>query len=416
MDDLFIKYLYYPEDPMINFYLGIWYETKGYYSPACSFYLRCLQFSCTTTLSYESLIRLYYCFNTLGSRDYTCEHLLKSAINTIPELPYAYFLLGQFYERKQNWMDMYTFSSICLDRCDFNNNAQFYKKIEFPGKYSIVFQKALSAWWYGKSDESRHIFQDLMINYVDELDQYYYTLVQNNISKIGTGPRSQSSVQYNKDLESNLKFSFNGIESIDHNYSQIMQDMFVLGLLDGKNNGTYLEIGSSHPFINNNTALLEKFGWVGIGIENNSSFYQQYINNRKNKVLNADATSINYSKILKEHFNNTNIIDYLQLDIEPCKNTFEALLSIPFDKYEFRVITYEHDYYIDMTRSYRNKSRNYLSSLGYILLFNDISTDNNSPFEDWWVKPELINSIILQRYLSINLDDKCNPIKQLMFK
>jgi hypothetical protein len=69
-----------------------------------------------------------------------------------------------------------------------------------------------------------------------------------------------------------------------------------------------------------------------------------------------------------------------------------------------------------MTRSYRNKSRNYLSSIGYILLFNDVSTDNNSPFEDWWVKPELIDCNILDKYMSIKLDNKCNPIKKLMFK
>ena len=35
-----------------------------------------------------------------------------------------------------------------------------------------------------------------------------------------------------------------------------MQDMFVLTVLNGKTNGTYLEIGSGDPFIGSNTALL----------------------------------------------------------------------------------------------------------------------------------------------------------------
>lgn len=121
---------------------------------------------------------------------------------------------------------------------------------------------------------------------------------------------------------------------------------------------------------------------------------------RKNLVLHADALTLNYRKLLKKYFQ-SNVIDYLQLDIEPSKNTFEALLSIPFDEYEFRVITYEHDDYVDMSGVYREKSRNYLKAMGYKLLVNDIAPNEGSNFEDWWIKEDLVNPEILLEFLKI---------------
>jgi hypothetical protein len=69
---------------------------------------------------------------------------------------------------------------------------------------------------------------------------------------------------------------------------------------------------------------------------------------------------------------------------------------MPFNKYQFAVITYEHDYYIDISKSYRNKSREYLNSLGYKLIVPNISPDENSPFEDWWIHPDLISAERIQ--------------------
>ena len=55
-----------------------------------------------------------------------------------------------------------------------------------------------------------------------------------------------------------MRYKFDGLEKVTRNYSQVYQDLFVLSMLDGKREGTYLEIGSADPYINSNTALLEK--------------------------------------------------------------------------------------------------------------------------------------------------------------
>jgi hypothetical protein len=121
---------------------------------------------------------------------------------------------------------------------------------------------------------------------------------------------------------------------------------------------------------------------------------------------------VNYEKLLTKYFPGQNNIDYLQLDIEPPKNTYEALLSIPFDKYKFAVITYEHDDYIDISRSYKQKSREYLQSLGYILVVNDVSPDQNSSFEDWWAHPDLVDIDIIKG-LKSQISEDLNQVERV---
>ena len=61
--------------------------------------------------------------------------------------------------------------------------------------------------------------------------------------------------QFNPDQ---LKRSFSGVETVERNYSQALQDIFVLTMLNGKQNGTYVEIGGAHPTNINNTFFLRK--------------------------------------------------------------------------------------------------------------------------------------------------------------
>jgi hypothetical protein len=221
--------------------------------------------------------------------------------------------------------------------------------------------------------------------------------VEKNLINLGSGSDEESSCRY-RSSESDLRFPFKGSEMVGMNFSQVCQDLFVLAALDGKRNGTYLEVGSAHSFHNSNTALLEEFGWRGIGLEMKPELAEMHKMERKNKVLCEDALKADYERLLGEF--GGDVVDYLQLDIEPSSNTFEALLLIPFDKYKFRVITYEHDHYVDMTRTYRDKSRRYLRSLGYTLVFNDVAPAEGRSFEDWWVRGELIDDSILQNLLS----------------
>ena len=311
-------------------------------------------------------------------------------------------------------MDGYLYASIGLEVTDCVPS-NLITNLGYSSKYMLVFQKAVCSWWYGKPKESRKLFRKLKDEYGDQLDEYYLKLVENNLISLGSGSVDESSVTYSNNSDFDLVFKFDGSDRVQRNFSQVYQDLFVLAALDGKKNGTYLEIGSAHSFHNSNTALLEKeFGWTGVGIEMKRELVNMHETERKNKVLCENALKINYEELLNNNFSN-DIIDYLQIDIEPCKNTFEALLLIPFDKYKFRVITYEHDHYVDITRSFRDKSRRYLNSMGYTLIFNDISPHEDCSFEDWWVHKDLIDHSIFQNLISVPKGE-INLARDMMLK
>ena len=54
-----------------------------------------------------------------------------------------------------------------------------------------------------------------------------------------------------------LRRAFNYSNTITYNYGQSDQDIWVLSMLNGLHNGTYLEIGAGWPEHISNTALLE---------------------------------------------------------------------------------------------------------------------------------------------------------------
>lgn len=193
------------------------------------------------------------------------------------------------------------------------------------------------------------------------------------------------------DKSKQLKVKFKGLDSVEKNYSQCYQDLFVLTCLDGKRSGTYIEVGAGDPFYGNNTALLEEFGWKGISVDLSTQFAEHWKEKRPNsKFLLVDATKLDIKQSLLEN-NLPTVIDYLQLDIDPSHNTLKVLENIDFDSLSFKIITYEHDYYVDENDEIRNKSREILSQNGYLLLAANISPDNSSPYEDWWINKKYLN-------------------------
>jgi hypothetical protein len=278
----------------------------------------------------------------------------------------------------------------------------------------LLFQKCLGGWWVGKTDESRKLLQFIASEYKDTMDETYYNTVQNNLLRIGIGPESQGFRPYDKSKFDDLRFKFPGSEKIEKNFSQVFQDMFVLSMLQGKTHGTYLEIGSGGAFHGNNTALLERdFGWTGVGLELNPKLVEEYRSNRKNKILEVNALEVDYVELLSE-IAEDGIVDYLQVDCEPSKVTFEIMTKLPFDKFKFRVLTYEHDHYVDMTGSFRQKSRDFLKERGYQLVVNDVSPDGASTFEDWWVHPDLVDFVTLQ--LMTANDGKVKQIEKYFYR
>ena len=170
-------------------------------------------------------------------------------------------------------------------------------------------------------------------------------------------------------------------------------------------NGFYVEIGSNHPRIYSNTFILESvFNWNGVAFELASSLVDLYNFRRRNRSIATDATSFDFRQLFQE-LQLPNIMEYLQLDIEPANNTFMALKRVPLNEYRFAVITFEHDLYsnpnnIDIQR----KAYDLLSSYGYVRVVKNVCS-NGKPYEDWYVHPQLVDSSFIEEWKMNEVED-----------
>ena len=191
-------------------------------------------------------------------------------------------------------------------------------------------------------------------------------------------------------------------------YSQAFQDKFILHVLKEKKDGFFLEIGSNHPIINNNTYILEKnYGWKGILVENDASFLTMYNEDRPNSIpVINDATKVDYKYLLET--NNMPVkMDYLQIDLEvnnrSTLTTLELFDSTIFDAYTFAVVTFEHDIYSGNHFDTRAFSREIFKKRGYIPVFEDVCDHvPNLVFEDWYVHPDLVDMNYVEELIAKN--------------
>jgi len=402
LNELLVKYILDSENPEHNYNLGIYYENIGQTASALSYFLRCAERSANLDQQYECLIRGSICFEKQGKRNFTVRGLLQHALSICPKRPEAYYLLSRFYEKEDrdgHWQDSYMIASIGEKVADHNvsclNNFFYY-----PGFYGIKFQKSIAAWWCGLIQEARDTTLDLL-HKESYIDSSFINPCLNNLKTMKTKPF----INYdcNKDK---LKKTFNNYETIKTNYSEAFQDIFVLTLLNGKSNGYYLEIGAGDPLYGNNTYLLENiFNWKGISIDIDENMVNNYNQIRSNKCFCKDAICTNYSQFLRA-LDFPNNIDYLQLDCDPPEITYRVLLSLPLDTYKFAIITYEHDYYCDDTKSFQDKSSKYLESYGYIKVINNIGPDNHRNYEDWWIHPNLIDKARYEEFIDTSIYTK----------
>jgi len=185
-----------------------------------------------------------------------------------------------------------------------------------------------------------------------------------------------------------LALPFLGMERVTRNFSGAAQDIFVLSCLNGKENGVWLDLGCQGPTVNSNTNILEiQFGWHGVSVDIDEQAIKDFKLIRKTCCLNEDATKLDFDKIVG--LLGTNRVDYLSMDMEPPDITLKSLEIIPFDKFEFSLITYEHDRYRS-TDQIRDESRKIIENAGYKMLCRDVGGPTFSS-EDWYYNSKYVD-------------------------
>lgn len=198
------------------------------------------------------------------------------------------------------------------------------------------------------------------------------------------------------------------------NNAQLHQDVIVLLATKFKKNGYFVEFGATNGIDLSNTYLMEKeYDWKGILAEPNKTWHKDLLKNRNvnidfscvwkksnnvvefNMVDDAEFSTISkfnncdhHSELRKEgvtccvktislhdlleKYDAPRIIDYLSIDTEGSE--FEILKGFDFNKYEFSIITCEHNYTQNRDRIY-----NLLRNVGYVRKFKGLSR-----WDDWY--------------------------------
>jgi len=104
-----------------------------------------------------------------------------------------------------------------------------------------------------------------------------------------------------------------------------------------------------------------------------SSLDNHHVARKDGKTYDVKTISL---EDLLDKYNSPKIIDYLSIDTEGSE--FEILSNFNFDKYQFRVITCEHNFQPAKERIY-----SLLTARGYVRKFEKLSQ-----FDDWYVRAE----------------------------
>ena len=197
----------------------------------------------------------------------------------------------------------------------------------------------------------------------------------------------------------NLKHKFPGCETVNHYEGQAGQDLFVLTVLNGLRDGTYIELGGRDPIIKNNTYVLETFfDWNGFSVDASASCFDLYNNTRRNKTILSDARIVNYKQSLLDMCNYTdNVFDYLSADLDTW-STFETTQKIIDEGLRPKVITFEHDAYTERGKDLKPLSREYFKGLGYTLVANAYKGTDH---EDWWVDLNYVDNDAIRRIIEL---------------
>lgn len=178
MNDIFSQFAIDPENPETNFNLALEYHKKGHGASAVTHYLRCAERTQDLNVAYECLLKSFYCFRDMQNRHFSTIHFLRHALTVLPKRPEAYFLLAQYHEHRGEYYDCYTISSIGLEVCDFDL-PDLKTDVGYPGKYGLMFEKAISGWHWDKTEQTKEILLDLKNNY--SINSLYKEAINNNL-------------------------------------------------------------------------------------------------------------------------------------------------------------------------------------------------------------------------------------------
>jgi len=166
-----------------------------------------------------------------------------------------------------------------------------------------------------------------------------------------------------------------------------LQDIFASYVNSDTNKGFVVDIGCKTPGQGNNSTLFLEKGWSGVGADL-SDYKPQWAEYKNYKFYNIDVTIKNNIDILFSEC--PSIIEFLSLDVDEAG--LLALKNIDLDKFKFKCICIEHDYY-RFGESLRQPQREILNK--------KYSRVIQTQAEDWYVDYSLLDKNIINNLKNI---------------
>jgi FkbM family methyltransferase len=312
-----------------NYYLAKWYENIGHTAPAHTYYLRAAERSKDDNLAYQSLIRASFSYRSQGSRDSTEKILLENALMLLPERPEAYYFLSLLYEKKDEWQNCYIYAGLGLEK--YNKKIDPIDIVEFQGKHVLIFQKAVSSWWWGKGKECRDLFTCLVDNYWDNLDETHKISVQQNLNKLFKKDIKTLSQKFT--YPENFDWGDLPYEDISTIEREVVGEQVYRFWNDVKEDDIVLDIGASVGAYT--VSILDKKPKKVYCVEPSKTLLKLLAKNCSEYLFNYPNTSITYinNGIVSNYDDNINVFGN---DKNFIPITFKELI----DKYSIKKIDY----------------------------------------------------------------------------
>jgi tetratricopeptide (TPR) repeat protein len=185
------RFIATPHDPMVCVDVANNYFAINQYGAALSYYLRAAELTEDDTLAYYCLLRNALIFRKQGRREGSFKNQMWHAITLCPKRPEGYLLLCKYYFEKGRNHECNMMATMALNVCE-----EFYSndKLDFPGKYALIFHKAVSAYAIAKFTESRTLLTELR-DWPEPLSPEYQKAVDINLDKLKI-PRNMDNINF----------------------------------------------------------------------------------------------------------------------------------------------------------------------------------------------------------------------------
>lgn len=197
-----------PENSEINLSLAQQYHDIGQTAAAVTYYTRAAERAAQPELAYACLILAAECFDSQKHRHVTVRSLLKRAITLLPRRPEAYWYLAKFNENFNQHSDCYVLCELAMTFCD-HDLPPLPVDVGYPGSWIFRLERGISAWWWGRNDETRSDFQWLVDHAWHHMPKIYRDNLGANMVRIRQLPaifqtEYQRAVETSSDINQHL--------------------------------------------------------------------------------------------------------------------------------------------------------------------------------------------------------------------